>query len=140
MLWLNWLLVFFLTVIGRCPLTISIRKLRKWSLIILTVSGSYTAHQEPHREASGRERKNASPGPWDFLSVGVEHRVSWAQSLLVNLKWKSRYLKLREMKNKWPKWSVIKINQDLKTKKPQAEGVVAWLFKCLCGRQCVYSR
>lgn len=37
----------------------------------------------------------------------------WAQSLLVNIKHESRDLKYGRRKDKWLKWSVREINQDL---------------------------
>ena len=114
-----------LIMTARQPSAIPIRKLWKNKGLLLTGLGSYTAHLRPHSEVVRgermRERKGESQCPrahvglgfcfyWDW---GWGPRISWAHSLLANLKCRSGNLKHGKIKNKWPKWSVIEINQDL---------------------------
>ena len=99
-----------LIMIARCPSAITIRELWKNKCVLLTEPGNSTAYLGP-RGSGGWERERVL-GPEVLLFMGVKSR---APSLLVNLKHKSRNLKWKR-KNKWSKWSVIEINQDLYNK------------------------
>lgn len=88
--------------------------MEKLEISLYTWGSAAGSLAEREREGA-REREPASKHLDFFLypDQGREPRVSWAHSLLVNLKHKSGNLKRgKRKKNKWPEWSVIKIHQD----------------------------
>ena len=77
------------------------RKLSKNKGLLFTGPENYTAHRGPHSKDAGGERETGRVrGPGFLLLLGSAWgpRVSWAHSLLLNLKHKSGNLKCRERK------------------------------------------
>lgn len=124
---------------------ISIRKLWKRQGLLLTVLDS-TWHTWSHPVKSGLGGGGGEwewvHGSWVLLLFGSEGgSLSFAGSLFIgSLKYKTGNLKHRKRKNKWPKWYVNEINQDLFTKEPRGLGLgggwmalylVLWLAMCL---------
>lgn len=129
--------VLVVIMIARCSWGITIRKLWKKKKRFITYrtwklrsrSGATQWSVDKERECRGQE--------FFYWGQGWEPKVLQAHSLLVNLKHNSRNLKHGKRKNKWPKWSVIEINQDLRNKGALVEGgklvflLVLWLAICL---------
>lgn len=131
--------VLVVIIIARCSWGITIRKLwrkKKKKGLLLKGPGNYVADLGPHSEV-WIKRESAGARSSFIWGQGWEPRVLQARSLLVNLKHNSRNLKHGKRKNKWPKWSVIEISQDLRNKGALVEGgrlvflLVLWLAICL---------
>ena len=122
--------------IARHPSAITIRKL--WNKQFITYRPwGVQAHQGEHSKITGGERECRGLGFCFYWSQASGRRGCFVvHSLLANLK--HMKVNLKHKKNKWPKWSVIKINQGL-SNKGASVGELAWLF-IQWGRCCVYSR
>lgn len=117
-------------------------QMEKLEISLYTWGSAAGSLAEREREGA-REREPASKHLDFFLypDQGREPRVSWAHSLLVNLKHKSGNLKRGKRKKKQMARMVSYQNPPrfLKRKEPQW-GEAAWLFIWWRGWQCVYSR
>ena len=101
-----------LIMTARCPLAMNIRKLEKIKVYHLQ-NLEMTQHSWGHTARSWVETECTGLGFCFYWGLGWGPRISWAHSLLVNFTQKSKNFRHVERKNKWPKLSVIEINQDL---------------------------
>ena len=127
-------MVLIMTV--RCPAAITIRKLWKKSKVYYLQDLDITWHTWGYTARSQTERLRTVLGFCFYRGWGWEPRVSWAHSLLVNLKYQSGNLQQGRKKASGWNGQLLKSTKIFKQRslsggRPPAFYLVIWLAMCI---------